>query len=177
MSMDFRGDPSSALLEVLDPEQNYTFNDHYLDVDYDLSNVMFITTANVRYPIPLPPAGPDGDHRAAGLSPSTTSGRSPGGTSSRSSSRSTGLRTGTSSSPTTAIDKMIAEYTREAGVRNLEREIATVCRKLAKDIVVGKRTKEKKATKIEVTAAARGDISASRFRQRDERRAGRASAR
>jgi ATP-dependent Lon protease len=148
MSMDFRGDPSSAMLEVLDPEQNVAFNDHYLDIDYDLSHVMFITTANVRYAIPLPLqdrmeiielAGylqhdkreiarrhiiprQLTEHGIAGMAIGITD---------------------------PAIDTIISGYTREAGVRNLEREIASVCRKVAKDIVLGKQkngTKNKKKT-------------------------------
>lgn len=136
MSMDFRGDPSAALLEVLDPEQNCTFNDHYLDVDYDLSRVMFITTANVRYAIPLPlqdrmeiielPGYLQYDKREIArrhIVPKQL--------------QEHGLGKKNVRITDEAVDKIIAEYTREAGVRNLEREIATVCRKVAKDIVLG----------------------------------------
>jgi ATP-dependent Lon protease len=136
MSMDFRGDPSAALLEVLDPEQNCTFNDHYLDVDYDLSRVMFITTANVRYAIPLPlqdrmeiielPGYLQYDKREIArrhIVPKQL--------------QEHGLGTKKVRITDEAVDKIIAEYTREAGVRNLEREIATVCRKVAKDMVLG----------------------------------------
>ncbi len=139
MSMDFRGDPSSALLEVLDPEQNNVFNDHYLDVDYDLSRVMFITTANVRYAIPLPlqdrmeiielPGYLHHDKREIArrhIIPKQL--------------RQHGLEDKQITITDAAIDKVIGEYTREAGVRNLEREIASVCRKVAKDFVLGKRS-------------------------------------
>jgi ATP-dependent Lon protease len=134
MSMDFRGDPSAAMLEVLDPEQNSTFNDHYLDVDYDLSHVMFITTANIRYAIPLPlqdrmeiielPGYLQHDKREIAkrhIIPKQLAEH--------------GLTDYKVTITDSAIDKIINEYTREAGVRNVEREIASVCRKVAKDIV------------------------------------------
>ena len=139
MSMDFRGDPSSALLEVLDPEQNNIFNDHYMDVDYDLSRVMFIATANVRYAIPLPlqdrmeiielPGYLHHDKREIAqrhIIPKQLAQH--------------GLQKKGITFSNNAVDKIIGEYTREAGVRNVEREIASVCRKVAKDIVLGKRT-------------------------------------
>ena len=137
MSMDFHGDPASALLEVLDPEQNSTFSDHYLDVDYDLSHVMFITTANVRYTIPLPlqdrmeiielSSYLDFEKREIAkhyIIPKQMAEH--------------GLKEKDITIGDEAINKIVQEYTREAGVRNLEREIASVCRKAAKEIVLSK---------------------------------------
>lgn len=153
MSMDFRGDPSAALLEVLDPEQNNTFSDHYLDVDYDLSKVMFITTANVRYAIPLPLQDRmeiielsgylDHDKREIArrhIIPKQLVEH--------------GLEEKGIVFEDKAINRVINEYTREAGVRNLEREIASICRKAAKEIVLstqknGSRKKAAKAITID----------------------------
>jgi len=137
MSTDFRGDPSAALLEVLDPEQNSTFNDHYLDLDYDLSDVMFVCTANYMHGIPLP------------LQDRMEIIQLPGYTEFEKISiaerylvpkqmNDNGIGSVTLEMGEETLREIIHSYTKEAGVRNLEREIATVCRKIARDVVTAR---------------------------------------
>lgn len=166
MSMDFRGDPSSAMLEVLDPEQNHTFNDHYLEVDYDLSQVMFITTANVRYNIPLPlqdrmeiielPGYLEYDKMEIAkrhIIPKQIEAH--------------GLAKKNVTITDTAIKKIISNYTREAGVRNLERELASVFRKLTRDIVLKESENGKSKSKNFVVDESKVEeyLKVPRFRQ------------
>ena len=140
LGSDFRGDPSSALLEVLDPEQNNTFRDHYLDVPFDLSEVLFITTANVLDPIPpalrdrmevLEIAGYTEEEKLqiATRSPGRQAGREPRPD-----------RRVHPRSRDEALRQVIRGYTREAGVRNLEREIGALCRKVARRRAEGDET-------------------------------------
>ncbi len=144
MSMDFRGDPSSALLEVLDPEQNHNFNDHYLDVDFDLSDVMFVATSNTLN-IPGPLLDRMEVIRLAGytelekmaiakqyLIPKQL--------------KSNGLKDGELDITDSAVQGIVRNYTREAGVRNLEREISKIARKVVKDILLNP-----DLTQVEVT--------------------------
>ncbi len=157
MSMDFRGDPSAALLEVLDPEQNHTFNDHYLEVDVDLSEVMWIATANT---LNIPPALAD---RMEVI-------RIPGYTEAEKLNialrylvpkqlKANGLKATELQVAESAVRGVIRYYTRESGVRSLEREISKICRKVVKELSLsaakaaksGKPAAERKRTKINVT--------------------------
>src|SRR6185436_12348571 len=130
MSTDFRGDPSSALLEVFDPEQNSAFNDHYLDVDYDLSKVMFITTANTLDRIPRPLLDRMEVIRIAGYTDLEKLNIAKRYLIAKQRDAN-GLSTENIEISDNAIVNDIRHYPKEAGVRNLEREIAAVCRKAA----------------------------------------------
>ncbi len=136
MSMDFRGDPASALMEVLDPEQNNTFLDHYIDTDYDLSQVMFIVTANMQEPIPKPLI----DRMELIRIPGYTEEEKlqiakrfllPKQMEAHGLSKNKNLQI-----TDKAFRKIIREYTKEAGVRNVEREITSICRKVVKKVVI-----------------------------------------
>src|SRR5436305_5143955 len=134
MSMDFRGDPSAALLEVLDPEQNTSFTDHYLDVEYDLSKVMFIATANVVHTIPAPLKD---RMEIIGLSGYTHLEKLAIGRQFLIPKQKTeqGLEEPKIAFEDSALEELIDSYTREAGVRNLEREVGSVLRKVARSVV------------------------------------------
>ena len=134
MSMDFRGDPSSALLEVLDPEQNHNFGDHYLEVEYDLSKVMFVLTANSLHNIPRPLLDRMEVITITGYTEIEKFNIVKKYLISKQM-EAHGLKTGDIEIPDATVEMLIRSYTREAGVRNLERVVATVCRKVAKQIV------------------------------------------
>jgi ATP-dependent Lon protease len=136
LGTDFRGDPASALLEVLDPEQNREFRDHYLDVPFDLSRVMFITTANLLDPIPAPLRDRMEILRLSGYTEAEKVHITQGYLIPRQL-RENGLRRSELSFSDGALRQIIRDYTREAGVRNLEREIGRVCRKVVTQIAEG----------------------------------------
>ncbi len=149
MAADFRGDPASAMLEVLDPEQNHTFADHYLEVDYDLSDVMFVATANtLNIPGPLLdrmevirlPGYTEDEKKNIAIKYLVPKAM-----------KANGLKEDEITIADSAIRDVIRYYTREAGVRNLEREISKICRKVVKALLL-KKGKDKNLTKVSITS-------------------------
>ena len=140
MAMDFRGDPAAALLEVLDPEQNHTFSDHYLEVDYDLSDVMFIATAN-SLEIPAPLLDRMEIIRLAGYTEDEKVGIAEQYLVPKQI-RLNGLTAEEINFSESAVRDIIRHFTREAGVRNLERDIASICRKVVKEILTNQKNKK-----------------------------------
>ena len=149
MGMDWRGDPSSALLEVLDPEQNHTFVDHYIEVEYDLSEVMFVATANT---LNIPPALLD-RMEVIRLSGYTEDEKMNIGIKYLlpKQMKNTGLKEGELSVSEAAVRDIVRYYTREAGVRAMEREISKICRKAVKQLLTEKKEEEEKLHRITVT--------------------------
>ncbi|MBU1917281.1 endopeptidase La, partial [bacterium] len=147
MNMDFRGDPASALLEVLDPEQNISFNDHYLDLDYDLSDVMFICTANSLNGIPSPLLDRMEIIRIAGYTEDEKLNIAIRYLIKKQMEQN-GLNKELIEFSNSALRSVIRRYTREAGVRNLERELANVCRKVARKIAELEKGDDRKKTPI-----------------------------
>jgi len=151
MSQDFRGDPASAMLEVLDPEQNRTFSDHYLEIPFDLSEVLFITTSNLLHPIPrplldrmevIPLSGYTSEEKLVIARDFLV----------KKQLAEHGLGDRNLEFPRSALQTIIGRYTSEAGVRNLERSLASICRKVARDVVEGKRRR------VSVTDARLADL-------------------
>ena len=150
MSMDFRGDPSAALLEVLDPEQNHTFLDHYLDVEYDLSNVMFVCTANVLHTVPQALRDRMEVLQLAGYTELEKTEIAIRFLLSKTL-KATGVTEKNVTFSDDAYQTIIRRYTREAGVRNLEREIASICRKIARKVVTEGRSFSEEVTPEKIT--------------------------
>ena len=153
MGADFRGDPASAMLEVLDPEQNDTFRDHYLDLPFDLSNVIFVTTANTLDTIPGPLRDRMEVIQLAGYTAAEKLEIAKRYLVPRQIERN-GLTSGRIAFTEPALRAIIADYTREAGVRQLEREIGTVCRKVARQVAEGERDPQGRRTEPRVARAA-----------------------
>ena len=150
MSMDFRGDPSAALLEVLDPEQNHTFLDHYLDVEYDLSNVMFVCTANVLHTVPQALRDRMEVLQLAGYTELEKTEIAKRFLLAKTL-KATGLTTKNVTFGDDAYQTVIRRYTREAGVRSLEREIASICRKIARKVVTEGKSFSEAVTSEKIT--------------------------